>query len=157
MHTFKKAILAIMAVAALFSAQQVFAKTVKVTMTAKEVDLPVNNKGDEMMAAWTFDGSMPGKPVRVNEGDTVDFTLINPATNKNSHAMDFHAAQVDVLNEFAPVKPGDSKHFIFKANSPGVFMYHCGAGPMVQHIAKRHVRRNHRRSQGQEELSQGRP
>ena len=47
MHTFKKAILAIMAVAALFSAQQVFAKTVKVTMTAKEVDLPVNNKGDD--------------------------------------------------------------------------------------------------------------
>jgi nitrite reductase (NO-forming) len=125
-----------MAVAALFSAQQVFAKTVTVTMTAKEVDLAVNNKGDETMAAWTFDGSIPGKPVRVNEGDTVDFTLINPATNKNSHAMDFHAAQVDVLNEFAPVKPGDSKHFTFEAKVPGVFMYHCGAGPMVQHIAK---------------------
>jgi nitrite reductase (NO-forming) len=136
MHTFKKATLAVMAVVALFSAQQVFAKTVKVTMTAMEVDLPVNNKGDEMMAAWTFDGSIPGKPVRVNEGDTVDFTLINPAANKNSHAMDFHAAQVDVLNEFAPVKPGESKHFTFEAKVPGVFMYHCGAGPMVQHIAK---------------------
>lgn len=136
MHTFKKATLAVMAVAALFSAQQVFAKTVEVTMTAKEVDLAVNNKGDEMMAAWTFDGSIPGKPVRVNEGDTVDFTLINPPENKNSHAMDFHAAQVDVLDEFAPVKPGQSKHFKFVAKVPGVFMYHCGAGPMVQHIAK---------------------
>lgn len=136
MHTFKKATFAIMAVAALISAQQALAKTVKVTMTAMEVDLPVNNKGDEMMAAWTFDGSIPGKPVRVDEGDTVDFTLVNPATNKNSHAMDFHAAQVDVLNEFAPVKPGDSKHFTFEAKVPGVFMYHCGAGPMVQHIAK---------------------
>lgn len=136
MYTFKKATLAAMAVAALFSAQQVFAKTVEITMTAKEVDLPVNNKGDEMMAAWTFDGSIPGKPVRVNEGDTVDFTLINPPENKNSHAMDFHAAQVDVLDEFAPVKPGASKHFKFVAKVPGVFMYHCGAGPMVQHIAK---------------------
>lgn len=136
MHTFKKATIAIMAAAALFSAQQVSAKTVEVTMTAKEVDLPVNNKGDEMMAAWTFDGSIPGKPVRVNEGDTVDFTLINPPENKNSHAMDFHAAQVDVLDEFAPVKPGQSKHFKFVAKVPGVFMYHCGAGPMVQHIAK---------------------
>jgi nitrite reductase (NO-forming) len=134
--TFKKATLAVMAVAALFSAQQVFAKTVEVTMTAKEVDLPVNNKGDETMAAWTFDGSIPGKPVRVDEGDTVDFTLINPPENKNSHAMDFHAAQVDVLNEFAPIKPGESKHFKFVAKVPGVFMYHCGAGPMVQHIAK---------------------
>ena len=83
-----------------------------------------------------FDGSIPGKPVRVNEGDTVDFTLVNPATNKNSHAMDFHAAQVNVLDEFAPVKPGESKHFIFEAKVPGVFMYHCGASPMVQHIAR---------------------
>jgi nitrite reductase (NO-forming) len=74
--------------------------------------------------------------VRVEEGDTVDFTLVNPDTNKNSHAMDFHAAQVNVLDEFAEVKPGQSKHFTFEAKVPGVFMYHCGAGPMVQHIAR---------------------
>lgn len=136
MHSFKKAAIAVMATATLFSTQQVFAKTVEVTMTAKEVDLVVNNKGDAIMAAWTFDGSIPGKPVRVEEGDTVDFTLINPAENKNSHAMDFHAAQVDVLNEFSEVKPGQTKHFKFEAKVPGVFMYHCGASPMVQHIAK---------------------
>ena len=139
MHTFKKATVAIVAVAALFSAQQVFAKTVNVTMTAMEVDVPVNGAmvgGSDTMAAWTFDGSVPGKPVRVNEGDTVDFTLVNPASNKNSHAMDFHAAQVNVLDEFAPVKPGESKHFKFEAKVPGVFMYHCGASPMVQHIAR---------------------
>lgn len=136
MHTFKKVAISVMTAAALLSAQQVLAKTVSITMTAMEVDLPVNNKGDVTMAAWTFDGSIPGKPVRVEEGDTVDFTLINPATNKNSHAMDFHAAQADVLNEFGEVKPGQSKHFKFEAKHPGVFMYHCGAGPMVQHIAK---------------------
>jgi len=136
MHSFKKAAIAVMTTAALFSVQQASAKTVEVTMTAKEVELAVNNKGDTTMAAWTFDGSIPGKPVRVEEGDIVDFTLINPAENKNSHAMDFHAAQVDVLNEFGEVKPGQSKHFKFEAKVPGVFMYHCGAGPMVQHIAK---------------------
>lgn len=136
MHLFKKATIAVMTAAALMSAQQASAKTVEVTMTAKEVELAVNNKGDVTMAAWTFDGSIPGKPVRVEEGDIVDFTLINPAENKNSHAMDFHAAQVDVLNEFGEVKPGQSKHFKFEAKVPGVFMYHCGAGPMVQHIAK---------------------
>jgi nitrite reductase (NO-forming) len=138
-HTFKKTTIALMSVAALFSAQQVFAKTVAVTMTAQEVDVQTNGKmvgGSDTMAAWTFDGSIPGKPVRVEEGDTVDFTLVNPATNKNSHAIDFHAAQVSVLDEFAPVKPGESKHFKFEAKVPGVFMYHCGAGPMVQHIAR---------------------
>ncbi len=139
MHALRKTTLALMAVAGLLSAQQVFAKTVSVTMTAKEVDVPVNGKlvgGADTMAAWTFDGSIPGKPVRVEEGDTVDFTLVNPPENKNSHAMDFHAAQVSVLDEFAPVKPGESKHFKFEAKVPGVFMYHCGASPMVQHIAR---------------------
>ncbi len=108
-HTFKKTTIAVMSVAALFSAQQVFAKTVQVTMTAQEVDIQTNGKmvgGSDTMAAWTFDGTVPGKPVRVDEGDTVDFTLVNPAENKNSHAMDFHAAQVNVLDEFAEVKPG---------------------------------------------------
>lgn len=135
MNTLAKTTIAFMAVAGLFSAQYAMAKTVKVSMTAMETEVVIDNKGTKY-PAWTFDGAIPGKFVRVTEGDTVDFTLINPATNKNSHAMDFHAAQVDVLNEFAPVKPGESKHFKFVANHPGIFMYHCGASPMVQHIAR---------------------
>lgn len=139
MHALKKTTVAMLTIAALFPAQQAFAKTVNVTMRAMEVDVQTNGKlvgGSNTMAAWTFDGSIPGKPVRVEEGDVVDFTLINPAENKNSHAMDFHAAQVNVLDEFAEVKPGQSKHFQFEAKVPGVFMYHCGASPMVQHIAR---------------------
>lgn len=139
MHTLKKTTVAVLTMAALFSAQQAAAKTVKVTMTAMEVDVQTNGKlvgGSDTMAAWTFDGSIPGKPVRVEEGDIVDFTLINPAENKNSHSIDFHAALVNVLDEFAEVKPGQSKHFKFEAKVPGVFMYHCGASPMVQHIAR---------------------
>ena len=139
MKKLTKVTYAAFAAAALLSSSGVFAKTVEITMTAREVDLPVNGKlvgGADTMAAWTFDGTIPGKPVRVNEGDTVDFTLINPAENKNSHAMDFHAAQVSVLDEFAPVKPGEQKHFKYVAKVPGVFMYHCGASPMVQHIAR---------------------
>lgn len=135
MKSLSKAIIALMAIAGLFSAQHVWAKTVKVTMTAMETEVTIDNKGTKY-PAWTFDGAIPGKLVRVTQGDTVDFTLINPATNKNSHAMDFHAAQVDVLNEFAPVKPGETKHFKFVPKYPGLFMYHCGASPMVQHIAR---------------------
>jgi nitrite reductase (NO-forming) len=74
--------------------------------------------------------------VRVSEGDTVDFELINDADNKKSHSMDFHAAIVDVLTEFGPIKPGETKHFKFDAKYPGVFMYHCGSMPMHQHIAR---------------------
>ncbi len=119
----------------LFSAQSVLAKTVHITMTAKETTVEIDNKGTKY-AAWTFDGAIPGKTVRVTEGDIVDFKLINPSTNKESHSMDFHAAEVDVLDEFAPVKPGETKHFKFVAKRAGVWMYHCGASVMAQHIAR---------------------
>ncbi len=115
--------------------ETVEAKTVKVVMTAEEVKIPIDNKGT-LYPAWTFNGAIPGPVVRVSQGDTVDFTLINPRTNQNSHAMDFHAAQVDVLKEFAPIKPGTQEHWTFVARVPGVFMYHCGAMPMVEHIAR---------------------
>jgi nitrite reductase (NO-forming) len=118
-----------------FAAQTVTAKTVSVTMTAKESNVVIDNKGTEY-PAWTFDGTIPGPVVRVTEGDVVDFKLINPKSNKESHSMDFHSAEVDVLDEFAPVKPGQTKHFKFTAKRAGVFMYHCGANPMVQHIAR---------------------
>jgi len=135
MHPFQRTAAAIAAAIAILGTQAAFAKTVEVTMTAREVDVAIDNKGTKM-AAWTFDGAIPGKVVRVDQGDTVDFTLINPPENKNSHAMDFHAAQADVLGEFAQIKPGESKHFKFEAKTPGVFMYHCGASPMVQHIGR---------------------
>lgn len=111
------------------------AKTVKVTMHAKEGKVQIDNKGTEY-AAWTFDGQIPGPVVRVKEGDVVEFELINEEGNKESHSMDFHAAVVDVLTEFAPVKPGQTKKFNFEAKYPGVFMYHCGSMPMHQHIAR---------------------
>ncbi len=120
---------------ALFIVEPIAAKTVKITMTAKEQSVVIDNKGTKY-AAWTFDGTIPGPVVRVTEGDTVDFTLINPAENKESHSMDFHVAVVDVLKEFSEVKPGETKHFSFVAEHPGVFMYHCGAATMAQHIAR---------------------
>lgn len=111
------------------------AKTVKVTMTAMETEVEIDNAGTKY-PALTFDGAIPGPVVRVTEGDLVDFKLINPKTNQLSHSMDFHAAVVDVLDEFAPVIPGETKHFKFQANYPGIYIYHCGASPMVQHIAR---------------------
>src|SRR5579885_1177447 len=101
----------------LAAASAAAAKTVTVTLHAKEVDLPIDNKGT-MYRAWTFDGKVPGPLVRVTQGDTVDFTLVNDPANKNSHAMDFHAAQLDVVKDFGSVKPGESKHYTFTAHYP---------------------------------------
>ncbi len=118
-----------------FTTQIAAAKTVELTMHAMENTVEIDNKGTKY-AGWTFDGKIPGPLVRVKVGDIVDFTLVNDKDNKESHSMDFHAAQVDVLGEFSPVKPGESKHFKFKVKVPGAFLYHCGAMPMQQHIAR---------------------
>src|SRR3546814_5839533 len=79
---------------------------------------------------------MPGPLLLVSECDTVTIVLTNDAANKNSHSIDLHAAQVDVLSEFSDVKPGETKTFSFVAKYPGAFYYHCGADPMYQHIAR---------------------
>jgi nitrite reductase (NO-forming) len=111
------------------------AETVEVTMTVREIEFQVDNKGTKQLM-WTYDGTIPGPLVRVKQGDVVDFTMINHEENKNSHSMDFHAAIVDVLDEFAEVKPGGKKKFSFEAQYPGVFIYHCGASSMAEHISK---------------------
>jgi len=116
-------------------ASPALAKTVQVVMHAKEVDLPIDNKGT-LYPSWTFDGKVPGPVVRVTEGDMVEFTLINDKASQHPHSMDFHAARLDVVKDFSSVGPGEEKHYSFRADYPGVFFYHCGTDPMMQHLAR---------------------
>ena len=110
------------------------AAEVHLSLTAKEADVPADNAG-HMRHAWTYDGKVPGPLLRVTQGDTVVFTLKNDPANKNSHSIDLHTVRGDVLTTFAPIKPGESKTFTFTADNPGIFFYHCGSDPMIQHIA----------------------
>lgn len=115
--------------------QPAIAKDVQLHLTAKEVSLPIDNKGT-MQMSWTYEGQVPGPVLRVTEGDTVTLTLTNDPANKNSHSIDLHAARVDVIQDFESIKPGETKTFSFVATHPGAFYYHCGADPMYQHIAR---------------------
>ena len=83
--------------------------------------------------AWAFDGRVPGPFIRVTQGDTVDFTLVNRAPIP--HSMDFHAAEVAPNRVYVNVLPGDSIHYRFVARVPGAFLYHCGTAPVAMHIA----------------------
>lgn len=112
-----------------------FAETVKIELTVKEKNVVIDNAGT-VQAMWTYNGEIPGPLVRVKEGDVIDFTLTNDPANKQSHSIDFHAAQVDVLDEFESIKPGKTKNFSFKAEYPGVFIYHCGSDSMAEHISR---------------------
>jgi nitrite reductase (NO-forming) len=83
--------------------------------------------------AWTFGGTVPGPVLRVTQGDTIDFTLVNKGPQP--HSMDFHAAEIAPSRYYVNINPGDSLHYRFTARVPGVFMYHCGTAPVAMHIA----------------------
>lgn len=116
-------------------ASQVEAKKVKVELTAVETEVIIDGKGTTYKA-WTFNGQVPGPVVRVTEGDQVHFILKNHENNSRPHSMDFHAAETDFLANYRDVNPGESLEYIWEAKRPGVFAYHCGAFPMIQHIAR---------------------
>jgi nitrite reductase (NO-forming) len=83
--------------------------------------------------AWTFGGRVPGPVIRVTQGDTVDFTLVNLAPMP--HSLDFHAAEIAPSRAYVNLMPHDSLHYRFVARVPGAFMYHCGTAPVALHIA----------------------
>lgn len=105
---------------------------VEVTLDALQADQQIADGVD--FKAWTFNGTAPGPVIRVTVGDTVRFTL-NNKDEAMSHSIDFHAAQTPWDVNYVPVPPGKSLTFDWVARFPGVFMYHCGVPPVLQHIA----------------------
>jgi nitrite reductase (NO-forming) len=105
---------------------------VKVHMTLK--DMTVEIAPGVRYNTWSFSGhGAPGPIVHVKEGQTVEMTLTNGGAIP--HSIDFHAARIAPNRAFRDVMPGESFTFRFKANDPGVYMYHCGTKPVLAHIA----------------------
>jgi nitrite reductase (NO-forming) len=109
--------------------------TVSITLTIKEVVAELANGAT--YSFWTFDGTVPGPMLRVMQGDTIEFTLVNPTDSAVAHNIDLHAvngpgggATVTVVN------PGETKTFSFKALNVGAFVYHCAFAPPWHHIAQ---------------------
>jgi nitrite reductase (NO-forming) len=84
-------------------------------------------------AAWAWAGGAPGPVIHVRQGQLVKITLTN--SGAIPHSVDFHAARVAPDKAFGDVMPGKSVSYTFRANDPGVFMYHCGTKPVLMHIA----------------------
>jgi len=85
---------------------------------------------------WTFGGDVPGKFIRIREGDEVEFHLSNHPDNRMPHSIDMHAVSGQGGGAAASVTaPGHSSQFSFKALNPGLFLYHCATAPVGMHIA----------------------
>jgi nitrite reductase (NO-forming) len=84
-------------------------------------------------STWAWAGGAPGPVIHVRQGQLVKITLTNQGAIP--HSVDFHAARVAPNVAFGDVMPGKSVSYTFRANDPGVFMYHCGTKPVLMHIA----------------------
>ena len=85
---------------------------------------------------WTFGGTVPGKMLRVREGDTVELHLENLAGNKLPHNIDLHAVTGPGGGAAQTlIAPGNEAVFSFKALSPGLYVYHCATAPVAMHVA----------------------
>ena len=105
--------------------------SVRITLVAERTKVQIAN--NVTYDAWSFNGTVPGPAISVKMCENVEFTLIN--NDSMAHSIDFHAAQVNWATVYAPVAPGKSLSFNFTPAYPGVFMYHCGVPPVLEHIA----------------------
>lgn len=134
---------------------------VRFDILAREIEVAP----DVRFQAWTFGGSVPGPVVHVREGDRVSFAMSNrshevvavTAPERSSpylarlaandpqkgssialpmrHSMDFHAGTVAANDKWRGIEPGQTIRFDWVANYPGVYLYHCGTPPILQHMS----------------------
>jgi nitrite reductase (NO-forming) len=107
---------------------------VVVHLEVREVTMPISDGVDYTF--WTFGGHVPGKFIRVRQGDTVEFHLQNHPDNKMPHNIDLHAVTGPgggATSSFTA--PGHESQFTFKALNPGLYVYHCATAPVGMHIA----------------------
>jgi nitrite reductase (NO-forming) len=105
------------------------------------VDLRIEEKQVEIAPGveykvWTFNGSVPGPMIRVRVGDQVEVRLSNPSSSLVVHNIDLHAVNGPGGGAGATnVNPGEDGGFFFQAKAPGLYVYHCAAGLVADHIS----------------------
>jgi len=107
---------------------------VEVHLTAGVVTNPIS--GDAKYAFWTFNGHTPGPFIRAREGDTLELHMANTDPSGMPHNCDLHA--VTGPGGGAPVNTvvkGEERVSWFKLLQPGLYLYHCAAPPVMDHIA----------------------
>jgi len=106
---------------------------VEISLTTKEVIAEMAD--GTTINYWTFDGTVPGPFLRVQEGDTVRLTIHNDETSLHPHNVDFHAVTGPGGGAAATiVAPGETRAFTFKALNAGLFIYHCAFGNPGLHM-----------------------
>ena len=99
--------------------------------TLKVLDKTVDIGAGLKYKAATYDGTVPGPILGVRQGDDVTINLINDTVS--AHGINVYAAQI-APEHFSGDPHGEVK-YSFRADVPGVFVYHCSAIPVLRHVA----------------------
>lgn len=107
---------------------------IAVELTTRLQDIAL--RPDILYRAWTFNGTVPGPFIRTRVGDTLELGIQNGDTSGLPHNVDFHAVIGPGGGALVTsVKPGQRKVARFRLMRPGLFIYHCAAPPVTDHIA----------------------
>lgn len=101
---------------------------------SNQKEMPINNEFKYKF--WTFNDHVPGPFIRARVGDILEVHHTNSDKSGMPHNIDFHA--VTGPGGGAPVTTavqGEEKICYFKMLQPGLFIYHCAAPPVMDHIA----------------------
>jgi nitrite reductase (NO-forming) len=117
------------------------AETRHFTIIADEAEVQVTPSSHALWPGLTyramvFNGTVPGPVISVNQGDTVEITMVNEGDV--IHSMDFHSAITTAGANSGPVLSGESKTWSFEAVNAGAFFYHCsadGLNGIWEHVA----------------------
>ena len=101
----------------------------ELTIRASEIEKEVAPGVTQQV--WTYDDLFPGPTLRGKVGDTFRITLINDGSI--GHSIDFHSSKVAPNVEMRTIERGEELIYEFEAKKAGVYMYHCGTSPVLQH------------------------
>ncbi len=101
----------------------------EITIRASEIEKDIAPGVTQQV--WTYDDLFPGPTIRGKVGDTFRITLINDGNI--GHSIDFHSSKVAPNVEMRTIERGEELIYEFEALHAGVYMYHCGTSPVLQH------------------------
>ncbi|MBM3854433.1 MAG: hypothetical protein FJ399_14995, partial [Verrucomicrobia bacterium] len=96
----------------------------KFTLVMSEGDVFLGN--GVVYSGFTVNGTIPGPTIIAEEGDVVEFTIVNKGDV--AHGVSIHAAYTQTSKYLGRINPGQTKAHVFRVNHPGVYMYHCAPG-----------------------------
>jgi len=92
--------------------------------------------GEQRYQYWTFNDHVPGPFIRARVGDTLEVHVTNSDESGMPHNVDFHAVTGPGGGAtVTTVVQGEERVAWFKLLSPGLYIYHCAAPPVMDHIA----------------------